>query len=386
MSESVNPGTDATASGPETAGVKKRSFGISGQGKPKDTALKTLFQDNAVFAEAFNHTILKDCPIDPANLREMDTDESAILSLGGGSQTTVQLFRDVAKSLLSEKTVGDNAILAILSVENQMHVHYRMPLWVMQTQFLNYARQAHDIMQANRESRAWTEGADKEGEYLYRFRKTDRIRRVVCLVIYYGEHPWDGPRSLEDMYVPSGLPSLGECNPLYLLDVLHMTDDELQGFPDILNLFFGMLRAMNSGAGAEYVTKNRSRLSNLPFTAAAALAEVAGSEELKAVINDYANDEGGVNYVNLFQKEIDRWRDKGFRDGELKGFRDGETKGVRDGELKGADNAFQKVAESMIADGVMGDLIKKYSHLDRDTIDAIAHSLNRTVSWNEAGA
>ena len=127
---------------------------------------------------------------------------------------------------------------------------------------------------------------------------------------------------------------------------------------------------MNSGTGAEYVTKNRSRLSNLPFTAAAALAEVAGSEELKAVIDDYANDEGGVNYVNLFQKEIDRWRDKGFRDGEL----------------KGADNAFQKVAESMIADGVMGDLIKKYSHLDRDTIDAIAHSLNRTVSWNEAGA
>ena len=153
-----------------------------------------------------------------------------------------------------------------------------------------------------------------------------------------------------------------------------MTDDELKEFPAILNLFFGMLRAMNSGTSAEYVTENSKQLSNLPFTAAAALAEMTGSEELKAVLNDYANDEGGVNYVNLFQKEIDRWRDEGFRDGELKG------------ELKGADNAFQKVAESMIADGVMGDLIRKYSHLDRDTIDSIARSLNRTVSWNEASA
>ena len=378
MSESVTPSTGSTEPAPESAGANQRAHKIPGQGKPKDTALKVLFQDNAVFAEVFNHTILKDRPIDPANLREMDTDESAILSLGGGSQTTVQLFRDVAKSLLSEKTFGDDAILAILSVENQMHVHYRMPLWVMQTQFLNYARQAYDIMQANRETGAWTEGADKEGEYLYRFRKTDRIRRVICLVIYYGEHPWDGPRSLEDMYVPSGLPGLGACNPLYLLDVLHMTDEELKAFPDILRLFFGMLRAMNSGTSAEYVSENSKQLSNMPFVAAAALAELTGSEDLKAVLNDYANDEGGVNYVNLFQKEIDRWRDEGFRDGEVKGF--------RDGEVSGADSAFQTVAESMIADGVMGEMITKYSHLDRDTIDSIARSLNRTVSWNEARA
>ena len=201
---------------------------------------------------------------------------------------------------------------------------------------------------------------------------------MICLVIYYGEHPWDGPRSLEDMYVPSGLPGLGACNPLYLLDVLHMTDEELKAFPDILRLFFGMLRAMNSGTSAEYVSENSKQLSNMPFVAAAALAELTGSEDLKAVLNDYANDEGGVNYVNLFQKEIDRWRDEGFRDGEVKGF--------RDGEVSGADSAFQTVAESMIADGVMGEMITKYSHLDRDTIDSIARSLNRTVSWNEARA
>ena len=43
------------------------------------------------------------------------------------------------------------------------------------------------------------QGKDTAGEYLYKVRKTDRIRPVSTLIIYWGSEPWDGPRSLHEI-------------------------------------------------------------------------------------------------------------------------------------------------------------------------------------------
>ena len=36
-------------------------------------------------------------------------------------------------------------------------------------------------------------------EFLSKMKKTDRLHSVLTICIYYGETPWDGPRSLIDM-------------------------------------------------------------------------------------------------------------------------------------------------------------------------------------------
>ena len=85
---------------------------VAGQSKPKDTVLKVLLKDNAVFADAFNHAVFKNAPIDPANLIDLDTDESAIISIAG-SNLLLPFFREVVKgriagietSLIGAKTI-----------------------------------------------------------------------------------------------------------------------------------------------------------------------------------------------------------------------------------------------------------------------------------------
>ena len=40
----------------------------------------------------------------------------------------------------------------------------------------------------------------KKGEYLYRFRKKDKLVPIVTLILYGGAEKWDGPRCLKDMF------------------------------------------------------------------------------------------------------------------------------------------------------------------------------------------
>ena len=40
---------------------------------------------------------------------------------------------------------------------------------------------------------------EHQDEFLSKMKKTDRLHSVLTICIYYGETPWDGPRSLIDM-------------------------------------------------------------------------------------------------------------------------------------------------------------------------------------------
>ena len=345
---------------------------IAGKGKPKDTALKILFHDNEVFADAFNHAVFKEPRINPANLVDLDTDESAIISVDG-SGITLQFFRDVVKglaaaansSVIGAKTIcagGEpRSLLAILGEENQMRIDYKMPLRVMQTQFLSYSRQASIIEQRNRASNLRTAGADQSGEFLSHFRKTDRIVRVICLVVYYGERPWDGPLSLEEMYYDSGLPSLGEANPLHLLDVRHMAEEELNQYADVLRPFFGYLKYDALGNAERYVEENARLFYHLPAQAADALIEITGSENLKWVRQEHTTG-GGVNFVDSWEIMKERVRKETSAD------------------------TFNTVAERLIRIGTDGSTIATATGYDRNHIDSIARRLNRTVRWDEARA
>lgn len=42
-------------------------------------------------------------------------------------------------------------------------------------------------------------GGTKKDEFLSRMKKTDKFMPVITIVIYYGEKPWDGARSLHEM-------------------------------------------------------------------------------------------------------------------------------------------------------------------------------------------
>ena len=270
-----------------------------GIGKSKDTSLKSLYNDRNFFAATFNGSILKDHPISPENLIDQDTTE-----VGKADDIWLQMIRDGAKAYVEpfdDELVGakllrigqhDYMLLTIFANEHQMNVDYRMPYRNGMVKFLNYGQQIRLIEKQNEKdindgTFTPTPDADQSGERLSKFKKTDRIVRVITLTIYYGEKPWDGPRSLEDMYVDSGIPDLGEHNPLHLIDACHLTEEEWMQFPDIVKPLFGVLFNQNDpNKLKKHIRDNKDVYKVIDSSVIDALKEIASSKVLSNVLKE----------------------------------------------------------------------------------------------------
>ena len=72
-----------------------------------------------------------------------------------------------------------------------------MPVKNMVYDALNYGRQVEKLAKSHRKKK------DLSGdEFLSGFSKTDKIKPVITLTIYFGADDWDGPRCLSDMMEP----------------------------------------------------------------------------------------------------------------------------------------------------------------------------------------
>ena len=105
-------------------------------------------------------------------------------------QAKLTRYRDVFKAYRDK-----NAAYILLGVENQMAVHYAMPLRSM-------IYDAMSLLARQRQKSAEhiaLKDLRQSDEYLSRFARNDRLEPVITLVVYFGLTPWDGPLSLHDM-------------------------------------------------------------------------------------------------------------------------------------------------------------------------------------------
>ena len=110
----------------------------------------------------------------------------------------------------------EQTLCVVCAAENQMEVHYAMPLRIMLSSAIDYCQQWHAYSMAHdQERKAAKEGSRAEkpyktgAEYLSRLKPTDYLMPVVVLVVYYGSEPWTGPLSVSEMFNPA----IPEKNP-----------------------------------------------------------------------------------------------------------------------------------------------------------------------------
>ena len=153
-----------------------------------EVALKEYWDDNDRFADLFNTCLFGGHKlINPENLKECDTDESAIIDYKNGMIESVKRHRDIAKSY------NKGLDLVIIGIENQQKVHYGMPVRNMVYDSLNYTKQCKGFVKE-------TKSKSSNAEFLSGMKKGNKINPVISLVIYYGEcDDWDGPLSLSEM-------------------------------------------------------------------------------------------------------------------------------------------------------------------------------------------
>ena len=224
-----------------------------------DTEGKKYLSDNEIFADAFNYLIYGGKQVIKATeLREIDTTEFAV-PFGNNAKAPVQKYRDILK--LWNAMMDDDAIYVILGAELQDKVHYGMPVKDGLYDMLGYSKQIEEIRRSYRKRGEENAGeiTAEDGtlkikltseEFLSGLRKGDKLIPIITAVIYFGDTPWDGPRSLHDMldFKNDVIKSYVPDYKLNLISPADMEDEEFAKFSTDLGFAMEVIKHQSSDA------------------------------------------------------------------------------------------------------------------------------------------
>lgn len=180
-----------------------------------DITLKDYLSDPKRYADLLNGSIFQGRQIiDAGELMDANTVQSK-----SDGQTIVERINDITM-----KQTKDGSLFAVWTVANQQHIDYSMPARVMLQDALSYDRQLKEIKRSNQTSVA--QAGTKE--FLSGIQSADRLHPVITLVVYWGDEPWHGAKSLHDILDfgtdPVLTQELKELVPEYPLHFLNLSE------------------------------------------------------------------------------------------------------------------------------------------------------------------
>lgn len=240
-----------------------------------DARTKEYVRDPYVFADLFNYLIYDGKPVlKPENLTEQDTLQLALPYGREGASIPVQRTRDVLKSAVL--MTGENArYLAILGVENQLKVHYAMPVRNMLYDAIHYADQ---VSRAAASHKASGDKATGE-EYLSGFHRTDRLLPIVTLVVLFNSKAWDAPTSIHEMLATQDEALLRHI-PDYKLNLIvpaAMSDEDFAKFQSDFREVAAYIRYEKDPECLDRLVETDDRFRHMRRSTAELINEVTGS-------------------------------------------------------------------------------------------------------------
>ncbi|MDE5746099.1 MAG: Rpn family recombination-promoting nuclease/putative transposase [Acetatifactor sp.] len=187
----------------------------------RDLALKSYLSDPVRYADVYNGSVFGGVQVlDASQLEEAGT---VVTKADDG--VLLERTCDIA---MRQKT--DGGLFTLWILENQEEVDYGMSVRIMLRETLEYDRQVRALKRRNEAEYRESHGEIPAGEYLYKIRKSDRIRPVCTLIIYWGSKPWDGPKSLHEFldfsgYDESATEELKKLIPEYPLHILDLNEE-----------------------------------------------------------------------------------------------------------------------------------------------------------------
>lgn len=283
----------------------------------KDVVSIEYLEDVARIADLVNGYVYKGKRVfQPEDVSEVSR-SAARIGKKGDKVCAQVITADVVRRL----TQGIQVV--IIALENQSHIHYAMPVRVMNVESANYHIQWRRIANRHRQKK------DIEGaEFLSGFARKDRLTPTVTIVVYLGREPWDGPRTLKDMMdlesYPDDMKEMIADYPIHLLEVRKY--ENLEHFHTDLQQVFGFLqRESDKQLLADYVKEHEEIFTNLSEDAYDMISVLSGTKELQKLKKEYG--EGGQ--VNMC-KAIDDM----VRDGKQEGRQEGRREGRQEGEQR----------------------------------------------------
>lgn len=211
-------------------------------------------------------------------------------------------------------------MFALWILENQETVDYGMSVRILLREALEYDRQVKELRRKNEAE--YKEGNRKPaaGEYLYKIRESDRIRPVSTLVIYWGNKPWNGPRSLHEFLDFSGYAeNMGEelkkLIPEYPLHILDLNaENDYSGFQTLLRTVFELYaRRTDKGQFLDYV-KNHAECRHLDVETYEIIGKLINSERLQKVQEKIERREEEQDMYDVFEEIFKDAKEKAMQE------------------------------------------------------------------------
>lgn len=246
----------------------------------KDLTLKSYLSDPVRYADVYNGSVFKGMQVlDGAQLEEA---QAVAVKVEGN--VALERTCDIA---MRQKTGG--GLYALWILENQETVDYGMPVRVLLREALEYERQVRNIRRRNEAAYQDKPEKSSAGEYLYKIRKTDHIRPVSTLIIYWGSEPWDGPRSLHEILDFSGIAEdmaqeLKKLIPEYPLHILDLNEtNDYSGFRTPLRTVFELYaRRSDKQQFLDYV-KEHEECHHLDVETHEVIRQLMGAAKLRSL-------------------------------------------------------------------------------------------------------
>jgi hypothetical protein len=299
-----------------------------------DILTKDYMSDPTRFADAFNYFMFNgQHVIREETLNELDPTEIGIIVTDESMKVT-QKFRDILKQCILME--NEMATYLILGAENQTDINYATVVKDMIYDALRYGKQVSQKAKQHRELKDIT-----GSEFLSGFAKTDRLKPIITLTIYFGADDWDAPRSLHDMFETKNQNILRYVND-YKLNLI--VPSEINDF----KLFTSDLRqVMQFIAGSNNEEFIRSIQGNKDFES----VQAETVRLINACTNAKIRIPEGAKEVNMCKGMIDygiSCKSEGLKEGREEGRKEGREEGIQQGIQQGIEEGLLSSLRSLM--------------------------------------
>lgn len=214
--------------------------------------------------------------------------------------------------------IRGNVRFCIYGLENQDEVCNTMTVRVMGYDFAMYDWEIRQQVRKNKE-------AGVNINPLKVLPNGQTIEPVITIVLYFGMEKWDGPKTLHElMNVPEELKEYIPDYKIYVVEVAHLTEEQIDSFQSDFKYLADFFRAKRLGSDTKmrYTKEKWKHVESM----LEALRTYSGTRQFETIRNRMKSiyaEKGGVTMQDFFEARERRGYDKGAAETLLSLVRDG---------------------------------------------------------------
>lgn len=275
----------------------------------KDIGWKSFLSDDERYADVINGIGCKgEQVVSKEDLYEMDTQTGLSRSRDFVRRLTQSRKGNVKiRDCLRKVAFGMN--FAIIGIENQETMDYSIPLRNMLYDVDTYEKQATRIRKDVRKNRKGL----STGEYLYGFRKSDRLLPTVTFILYSGSKVWDGPKTLHEILdftdIPEELKEMVADYKINLVEIRKLEDTSV--FKTDVRQVFDFIRCSGDKNALKNLIETDDYYKNMEEDAFDVAVQYTNATELIEA-KEYYEKDGVVDVCKALTDLIEDGREEGI--------------------------------------------------------------------------